>query len=312
MPVRTPAPRAPMPGSNGPWVDQLGKLGGEVRPHRAPQKLKGIFGYVNESRFNKASFAGKTAKTADLERLRKAQEMVAAGVDDHRIVKTTGWFRGADGQPRFEIDDRQATLTPLARYALHVTGEARGPASTILHHPELYQAYPELGKIKTRIRYDSNPESSASFSPADNLLQIRTNPKNKGSPPDSMMLHEFTHDTQLKEGFARGGSPKNIAAELEAEKTAAVKRRQVLQQFLSSGRMDAAAISTARREVQSLDARLGELANTDEAASQIYRRLMGQVEAFNVEARKDFSPERRRSQPPWETEGFERHEQIYR
>jgi hypothetical protein len=75
--------------------------------------------------------------------------------------------------------------------------------------------------------------------------------------------------------------------------------------------MDAAGIEHVRREIQSMDERLAELTAPD-AASRYYKRLMGEVEAFNVEARKDFSPERRRSEPPSATERFKRDEQIYR
>lgn len=223
-----------------------------------------------------------------------------------------GWSQGPDGQWRYEIDDRNATLTPLARYALHVTGQANGPASTILYHPELYKAYPELGKIKTRIRYDSKAQPFASFDPDDNSIQIVTNPSDRGSTPEIMMLHEFPHVIQGKEGFASGGSLKQITDEFEAEKRAAVKRRKILQGYLDSGRMDAAQIGNARREIESLDARLGELADTGGAALKYYRRLMGEVEARNVEARKDLTPAQRLEIPPVETEDVFRHRQIRR
>ena len=51
------------------------------------------------------SFAGEKAKNADLEALRTAQEMEKDGADTETIRQKTGWFRGADGKWRWEIDD---------------------------------------------------------------------------------------------------------------------------------------------------------------------------------------------------------------
>jgi len=126
-----------------------------------------------------------------------------------------------------------------------------------------------------------------------------------------MMLHELPHAIQEKEGFARGGSLQKITADFEAEKIAAVKRRKILQGYLDSGRMDAAWIGNARREIESLDARLDEL-TAGNAAGKHYRRLMGEVEARNVEARKDFTPTQRLAIPPVESEDVFRHRQIHR
>ena len=51
------------------------------------------------------SFAGINARSANLQQLQRAQEMAARGVDNETIRKETGWFRGMDGEWRFEIDD---------------------------------------------------------------------------------------------------------------------------------------------------------------------------------------------------------------
>ena len=51
------------------------------------------------------SFAGEKAKNADLEALRTAQEMEKDGADTETIRQKTGWFHGADGKWRWEIDD---------------------------------------------------------------------------------------------------------------------------------------------------------------------------------------------------------------
>lgn len=51
------------------------------------------------------SFAGEKAKNANLADLRTAQEMEKDGADSETIRTKTGWFRGADGKWRWEIDD---------------------------------------------------------------------------------------------------------------------------------------------------------------------------------------------------------------
>lgn len=58
-------------------------------------------------------FAGKLSKGADLKKMAKAQEMVGADADfmsqaSRDAHAQTGWFRGADGEWRYEIDDRPA------------------------------------------------------------------------------------------------------------------------------------------------------------------------------------------------------------
>lgn len=56
----------------------------------------------NEVQF---SFAGENAKGADREALERAQRMEEQGFDKRQIFRDTGWFQGADGKWRFEIDD---------------------------------------------------------------------------------------------------------------------------------------------------------------------------------------------------------------
>lgn len=50
-------------------------------------------------------YAGKNAKTADLNALSRAATMEAEGTDAQTIRRETGWFRGMDGKWRFEVDD---------------------------------------------------------------------------------------------------------------------------------------------------------------------------------------------------------------
>jgi hypothetical protein len=53
----------------------------------------------------KYSFAGRKALTADSQSLSQAEKMEKQGKESEEIRQATGWFRGYDGQWRFEIDD---------------------------------------------------------------------------------------------------------------------------------------------------------------------------------------------------------------
>lgn len=55
-------------------------------------------------------FAGRRAKTADLNALAKAEELASSGASRDAIWNETGWFQGPDKQWRFEIDDSQANM----------------------------------------------------------------------------------------------------------------------------------------------------------------------------------------------------------
>lgn len=59
----------------------------------------------------KATAAGIGAKTADSAALRRAEALEKSGTDNETIRQETGWYRGMDGQWRFEIDDSGAAFS---------------------------------------------------------------------------------------------------------------------------------------------------------------------------------------------------------
>lgn len=79
----------------------------------------------------KFSFAGERSKTADMEALAIAKEMQEQDIDRETIFKETGWFVGADGKWRYEIDDSNV------RY------QKGGDAQFLKDHPK-YAEYQEL------------------------------------------------------------------------------------------------------------------------------------------------------------------------
>ncbi|MBR2848298.1 MAG: hypothetical protein IKB87_02460, partial [Clostridia bacterium] len=77
------------------------------------------------------SIGGINAAGADMEALRRAKEMDGQGVAEDTIFESTGWFKGADGKWRFEIDDSRMEY------------RSAGDAAFMADHPE-YAEYQEL------------------------------------------------------------------------------------------------------------------------------------------------------------------------
>lgn len=59
----------------------------------------------------RATAAGIGARTADSAALRRAEALEKSGTDNETIRQETGWYRGMDGQWRFEIDDSRAAFS---------------------------------------------------------------------------------------------------------------------------------------------------------------------------------------------------------
>lgn len=59
----------------------------------------------------RATAAGINARTADSAALRRAEALEKSGTDNETIRQETGWYRGMDGQWRFEIDDSGAAFS---------------------------------------------------------------------------------------------------------------------------------------------------------------------------------------------------------
>lgn len=59
----------------------------------------------------RATAAGIGARTADSAALRRAEALEKRGTDNETIRQETGWYRGMDGQWRFEIDDSGAAFS---------------------------------------------------------------------------------------------------------------------------------------------------------------------------------------------------------
>lgn len=181
---------------------------------------KGTYGKwaLAGSRGVNPSFAGQTARTADLSLLPQAQLRVEKGEDAETVRKDTGWHQGADTKWRFEIDDSQADwkipFDSIKESALFGSEYSYG-LKDVLNHPGLFAAYPQLEKIKVIKRpglFDFN-RLQGSFN--NETMQLVLTPYAKD--PLSTLLHEIQHVIQMYEGFAKGGNENSVWESLPRE-----------------------------------------------------------------------------------------------
>lgn len=266
----------------------------------------------------KAIFGGMAAKTADRVMLSKAEEMAKSGADRGKIWDATGWFKGPDDKWRFEIDDSSAKWTGP-------TTVHEEPSSQVYSHPELYQSYPELGWLPHGQQFASSmpDKTSAMYATmSDGTERILTA---SGQTPErytSQMPHELQHAVQEREGFAKGGLPSQFQGSAHwkgvYDNAWTVKNR--IENLGETPQEAAAYIAKSSGLDEQQLAYLAETYSADELRKLVkdsdpyeqYRRLAGEVEARNVQARMKMTPEQRRAAPPWATQDVPDELQIIR
>jgi len=274
------------------------------------------------------TFAGRKAKTADLDALKEAEKLTAEGETPYMVWLKTKWFQGADSKWRFEIDDSSANHVPKMNtfdHADQISREETGKGvrdlgmndprrpniferarvlsdaestnlGSRLDHPALYEAYPELSDYpaKTMIVEGSH---SGSFSPHTKKVEAI------GSDNDevtSILMHEAAgHGVQDIEGFASGGSPEMIK-KVQGQARARMRSLKNGLEDLKRAKTQYPVGSDQYKEATELEQQVTDaIANTKRAGyvgldpSSSYDRLAGEVEARQVQGRLDMSQKRR-------------------
>lgn len=188
---------------------------------------------------NRYSMAGANARGADLNALEQAQEMKEKGESDETIFRQTGWYAGADGEWRFEIDDSgmatdtkwkflrnpdarrynelfetaylyddatEAELQELQILEKNLKGVRKSPLylDEIVKHDKLFESYPELRNVKVRFEADiGNREGTYK----NGEIVLRAGLKLEPEKLKRTLIHEIQHIIQEQEGFARGTNP---------------------------------------------------------------------------------------------------------
>ena len=206
---------------------------------------------VETGRGTQMLFAGKNARTANMQTLNRARALEASGVKAEDILRETGWFRGMDGKWRFEIDDSAMEYRANGDARLLEEGgyrrldeltekwvrnaEGRGDPLTADEQAESEQleseyfdrAWAEKYELADFLRhsglFEAYPKlrhTSLVFERTDPGINgyynagtdtIVLNDKLRGAP-ESTLVHEIQHVIQRAEGFARGSTPEYWAA----------------------------------------------------------------------------------------------------
>lgn len=147
------------------------------------------------------SYAGKNANGANLDSLREAQEMQAAGADMESIRKATGWHEGMDGKWRFEINDSRMQLrTDAADIPNYTTlGE-------LVDAPELFEAYPDMADLSVTFHTLEGGQNGG-YSRKFDSIELSRDMKNRPETLLNSLIHEVQHAIQSREGFASGANP---------------------------------------------------------------------------------------------------------
>lgn len=353
-------------------------LAGRISDEEFDEALDAIMeeeGLEDISMLNRYSFGGENARRADLEALDRAQDMERRGVAMETIFQETGWYTGADGKWRFEIDDSgmeysrwgDMNRSDRAEYARFRELEGRfidgiitqeeqaelrqlldqghGPGraeeqqtlrlADFLRHDELYQNYPQLRQAT--LRFADLPEGThGSYNTGTNTITLNNSLRDA---PEDTLVHEIQHAIQSAEGFSGGSSPEYWARrEYETGDLVSNRLQQEYDQILNGlGREDQnkyIRYTELERELEHLflsdpnteagrrydrleaeqDAiyeelypnawfrQLLDLNRRMEDTAGEYRRMYentaGEIEARDVTARRQLTPEQRRRTMP--------------
>ncbi len=276
-------------------------------------------------------FAGRGAATADSSALARAMSMESQGADRDAIWNSTGWYKDVDGKWKFEVPDSKARLN-TDHLIPQEDGAHRVPfqgarLGDILHHPELFSAYPQLAD--TRVVNANNPAFNGYIAKTPNGPVMGL----AARPADDMLstiLHETQHLVQEHENFARGGSvqdflpedfAKNYNAEIDNINNSADRLRangydpdkiwralNSLQHARPPAADELSELEAARKWMPDTLENLSQghkrfkaLQFQRTSAATNYNRLQGEIEARMVQERHkwDLGAET----PPWQTPG---------
>ena len=146
------------------------------------------------------SYAGRNANGANLESLREAQEMQAAGADMESIRKATGWHEGMDGKWRFEINDSRMQLRADAADIPNYT-----TLGELVDAPELFEAYPDMADLSVTFHTLEDGQNGG-YSRKFDSIELSRDLKNRPEALLNSLIHEVQHAIQSREGFASGAN----------------------------------------------------------------------------------------------------------
>jgi site-specific DNA-cytosine methylase len=317
-------------------VDALKMAGIDVSSYErgnAEDRQKVTMDAINSSdniRFSLAGERGAAAadkaeeRTARMDNLSVARKMEEEKKDAKAIKMATGWERGADGKWRYEMPDvvLRDPKEWVNKKTLTLSDIVEKPNDLFKEYPELFDAYPELKDMKI---LKGRAKSGGVFynnAITLNLGDIReaikydmdTHYKLANNSLKKTLVHEIQHYIQDKEGFAQGGNSEMIIdknaldaiAKLRAEKDAVAKEFYAMSPEEQQRRK-----YEINNRYNDLTKQIERLEKSSRIGYDGYNRLSGEVEARNVSARLNMTPEERRKSLAESTEDVARKDQIF-
>lgn len=298
-------------------VDVLKKAGIDVSSYErgnAEDRQKVTMDAINSSdniRFSLAGERGAAAadkaeeRTARMDNLSVARKMEEEKKDAKAIKMATGWERGADGKWRYEMPDAKIKDTMdvgggqiVKRYEDDMLWNG-GKLSDVIDAPELFKAYPQLKDV--RIETDAimnDMPSNGEYNSKTNTITIHAD---ELKYMIGILNHEIQHAIQNIEGFAKGGSPRLVRGEVKKRFDEVTKQ---IRQLRAEGKED-----EAKALIEKNRGLYNAYQKNDDFNS--YKSLAGEVEARNVSARLNMTPEERRKSLAESTEDVARKDQIF-
>jgi len=299
-----------------------------------PFSLKG-----NETKFSLIGRKGAEAldkteeKTVRMDNLKTAKEMERVGKDAKAIWLATGWEQGKDGYWRYEVPDIKVDEYALKRAMRGMIGEQLGEIVSD-NNLDLFKAYPEMKDMWIGFE-DMKYGEFGHYNPDEKTIYINKNISMKEIR--NTLIHEIQHAIQYREGFTTGSNqtmfsePSAFALKysyfadvLGLKDKSPSQVYEFVGKFLNSDQYSNAR-SLADKDLMNGIKHLYEqgekifidnhksLLEEFEAGSAYdqYHKTAGEVEARNVQKRKNFTEEKRRETPPSKTEDVPRDKQIF-
>lgn len=262
-------------------------------------------------------------RTFRMDNLSVAKDMEKNKKKAKAIKAATGWERGADGKWRYEMPDvvLRDPKEWVNKKTLTLSDIVEKPNDLFKEYPELFDAYPELKDMKI---LKGRAKSGGVFynnAITLNLGDIReaikydldTHYKLANNSLKKTLVHEIQHYIQENEGFAQGGNSEMIIdknaldaiAKLRAEKDAVAKEFYAMSPEEQQRRK-----YEINNRYNDLTKQIERLEKSSRIGYDGYNRLSGEVEARNVSARMNMTPEDRRKTLAEYTEDVARKDQI--
>lgn len=284
----------------------------------------------SDIRFSLAGERGAAAadkaeeRTIRMDNLSVAKDMEKNKKKAKAIKAATGWERGADGKWRYEMPDviLRDPKEWVNKKTLTLSDIVEKPNDLFKEYPELFDAYPELKDINVKKGRAKGGGSYYDNTITLNVGYIReaiksgwdTYYKTSTRLLKMSLVHEIQHYIQEKEGFAQGGNSEMIVDKnaLDAIEKFRAEKEAVAKEFY------AMSPDEQQRRKYEINNRYNDLTKQIERlekSSRIgydgYKRLAGEVEARNVSARLNMTPEERRKTLAESTEDVARKDQIF-